>query len=321
MRVAAIQMRARLADVDYNLERAEGLLEQGFARGCEMVILPEFFTSGVAFHPDMAAVAMPLEGPALDLLVNAARKHGGYAGGSFICSRGGDNFNTWVLASPDGGYATHDKDQPTMWENCWYLGGGDDGVMETGLGAVGSAMCWELVRTRTVARLRGRVDLLVGGSCWWALPDRAVPLPGKRATSERNLQVMIDTPARMARLLGVPVVHSAHAGDFVCRMPLLPGLPYRSGFLGEAQVVDAAGSVLARLRREDGEGVAIAEIDPGRAAPSEEPPSGFWIPPLPPLIRLAWFYQNIHGRFYYKRHRDRIVRKANTGQREDSDAD
>ncbi len=321
MRVAAAQMKARLADVDYNMERAAALLERGFSQGCEMVILPEFFTSGVAFHPGMADVAMPLDGPALRLLTDAARRHGGYAGGSFICSRGGDNYNTWVLASPDGSYSTHDKDQPTMWENCWYRGGSDDGVLETPAGRFGAAMCWELVRTRTVARLRGRIDLLVGGSCWWTLPDKAIPLPAKRVAAERNIQVMIDTPARMARLLGVPVVHAAHAGEFEAGMPLVPGRPYRSCFLGEAHVVDGAGGVLARMRRQDGEGLAVAEVEPGRLTPTEEPPSGFWIPPLPLLIRFAWFYQNIHGGYYYRRNRNRIVRATSAPGQEECNAD
>ncbi|MGQ9758173.1 MAG: carbon-nitrogen hydrolase family protein [Actinomycetota bacterium] len=301
MRVAAVQMTARLADVDHNLERAEKLVEEAFARGCEMVILPEFFTSAVAFHPDMLRAALPFEGPALEMLRGAARRHGGYVGGSFIASRGGDNYNTFVLAFPDGDYAVHDKDQPTMWENCYYLGGKDDGILQTPLGSVGVALCWELVRTRTVRRLRGRVDLLVGGSCWWTVPDRAIPLPGKRGAHRRNLEIMRGTPARIARLLGVPVVHAAHAQDFEARMPLLPGLPYRSFYLGETMIVDGMGRVLARRSREEGEGIVVAEVSPGKVDPLEDPPEGFWIPDLPWLIRLAWGCQNLHGRWYYRR--------------------
>jgi predicted amidohydrolase len=250
---------------------------------------------------------MPLEGPAFTLMESAARRRGGWVSGSFICSRGSDAYNTWVLVSPDGERWTHDKDQPTMWENCWYVGGSDDGVLDTGgtLGTVGAAMCWEMVRTRTVHRLRGKVDLLVGGSCWWVVPDRAIPIPGKRRASERNMQIMIDTPARMARLVGAPMVHAAHAGGFEAGMPMLPGFPYRSCFLGEAQVVDAGGQVLARLRRQDGEGLAVADIELGRLAPSEEPPTDFWIPALPWLIRMVWQYQNMHGRHYYSRHTGR----------------
>jgi N-carbamoylputrescine amidase len=303
MKVAAVQMTARLADVEANLKRAEQLLDQAFGKGCEMVILPEFFTSAVGFHPHMLKVSRPFEGPVLEMMLGAARRHNGYVGGSFIASRGGDNYNTFVLAFPSGDYATHDKDQPTMWENCYYIGGSDDGILETPLGPVGAGLCWELVRTRTVHRLRGRVDLLVGGSCWWTVPDKSIPIPGKASAHSRNQRIMRETPVHMARMLGVPVVHAAHAQDLECRMPLLPGLPYRSNYLGETMIVDATGKVLARLSREDGEGIATAEIEPGRTTPAEDPPDGFWIPKLPWLISMVWVYQNLHGRWYYKRHR------------------
>ena len=125
---------------------------------------------------------------------------------------------------------------------------------------------------------------------------------------------MRETPARMARMLGVPVIHAAHAGDFQARMPLVPGLPYRSHFLGETQVVDATGEVLARLSWEDGEGLAIAEIEPGRVEPTEDLPSGFWIPDLHWLIRAVWGYQNIHGKLYYRRHRTELVRSPRTSR-------
>jgi N-carbamoylputrescine amidase len=301
LKVAAVQMVARLADTRYNLERAETLVERAFAGGCEMVILPEFFTSAVAFHTDMLEAALPFEGPALELIRGLASKHGGYVGGSFIASRNGDNYNTFVLAFPDGSYATHDKDQPTMWENCYYRSGNDPGILDTPMGPLGVGLCWELVRTRTVHRLRDHVDLLVGGSCWWTVPDKCIPIPGKRHAHRRNLEIMKNTPVRMARMLGVPVVHAAHAQDFECRMPLLPGLRYRSYYLGETMVVNASGEVLARLSREEGEGLAVADIHPGRVLPSEDPPPGFWIPRLPRLIRMVWGYQNLYGRYYYRR--------------------
>ena len=293
-------MTARLARVDDNLESADRLLERAFSLGCEMVILPEFFTSAVAFHRDMLEVAGPLDGPALSMMLTTAKRHGAYVGGSFLASRGGDVFNTFVLAFPDGRYATHDKDQPTMWENCYYVGGNDDGVLDTPIGPVGAALCWELVRARTARRLEGKVDLLVGGSCWWGMPDRAIPIPGKGSAGHRNMAIMKDTPVRMARMLGVPVVHAAHASGFECRMPLLPGFPYRSHFLGETMVVDSTGEVLSRLSREDGEGLAVAEVQPGRTDPVEDIPERFWIPRLPLLIRMVWFYQNFHGRLYYR---------------------
>ncbi len=299
MKIGAVQMKARLGDVTHNVNRARELVREAFRQGCEMVILPEFFPTAVAFHPSLRKASMPLEGPALRMMQEEAVKHGGYVGGSYIAALGGENRNVFALVFPDGRYATHAKDQPTMWENCYYVGGEDEGILKTPLGPVGVAMCWELVRTRTARRLRGKVDLLVGGSCWWTVPDRAIPLPGKKRAHEENLKVMRETPVRMARMLGVPVVHAAHAGEFTARMPLLPFLPYRSYFLGDTMIVSPSGEVLAHLTRDEGEGIASAEVELGRRSPLEEIPERFWIPRLHPLIKLAWHYQNAHGKAYY----------------------
>ncbi len=100
-----------------------------------------------------------------------------------------------------------------MWENCYYKGGYDDGVLDTPAGKVGVALCWELVRTRTLRRLIDKVDLVVGGSCWWDLPDNFV---GEEADAARadNLNRLKETPSQFAKILGVPVVHASHAGEF-----------------------------------------------------------------------------------------------------------
>src|SRR5262249_49316032 len=68
IRVAAIQMRAKLGAVASNLSHAESLVREAFRRGAEWVILPEFFTSAGAFAPSMLSAWLPLEGPALELL-------------------------------------------------------------------------------------------------------------------------------------------------------------------------------------------------------------------------------------------------------------
>lgn len=298
---AAIQMRAALGDVPANLAKAERLVDQAFQAGARLVVLPEFFPSGVGFDPAMAGAALPLKGPALELLLAKASEHGGLVGGSFIAIReDGERRNTFVLAAPDGTYATHDKDLPTMWENCYYSGGDDPGILDTPLGPTGAALCWELVRSQTARRLAGRVDLVVGGSCWWTVP-RGVPFLG--SVARRNLRIMKETPSRMARMLGVPVVHAAHAGDFSARFPWFPGVPYRSHFLGEAQIVDARGNILARMAREEGDGVVTAEIEPGRLVPLDPIPESFWIPRFHPLILAFWHYQRWHGRRHYRRAR------------------
>ncbi|MDY6965797.1 MAG: carbon-nitrogen hydrolase family protein [Halobacteriota archaeon] len=298
IKVAAVQMNAKLGDIDANMKKAEGLIEEAFSEGAKWVIVPEFFTTAMAYHPSLLKGSLPFEGPALKMLRDLAMKHDGFVGGSFVASKDGDCYNTFVLAMPDGSYATHDKDQPTMWENCYYVGGGDDGIIDTPDARVGVAMCWEFVRSRTPKRLIGKIDLLVGGSCWWTVPRLPILKRYLQNLDNRNLEIMIDTPSRM---LGVPVIHAAHAGDLDGDFPLLPGIPYLSFYLGETQIVDADGNILARLKREDGDGIITAELELGSRNPTEEIPRKFWIPRLPLFFRIAWMYMNLHGRSYYKR--------------------
>jgi predicted amidohydrolase len=299
--VAAVQMCPQLGDVEANCAAAERLVCEAFDAGAEWVVLPEFFTSGVAFHPSLLDAARPLEGGPHALLVRLAREHAGVVGGSFLAERGGRAVNRFVLAFPGGETFFHDKDQPTMWENCYYQGGDDDGVLETPAGSVGVAMCWEMIRSRTARRLVGRVDLVVGGSCWWDLPD-AMTGPDADALRARNREILATTPGVLARMLGVPLVHASHAGDFSGFMPGAESTLYRSRWLGETQIVDGLGRILARREAAEGEGVILAEVQPGRLPePWAEIPGDFWIPDLPQLLRDSWKAMNELGREYYER--------------------
>jgi len=293
IKIAAIQMCAEFGNVAENLRKAELLLKEALEKNAKWVILPEFFTSPVGFHPDLLKVALPLEGPAFALMQKMARTYNAVIGGSFICRENCNNYNTFLLVFPDGTYQRHDKDLPTMWENCYYIGGKDDGILESPIGNVGAALCWEFVRTQTAKRLFNKVKMVVGGTCWWDLP-RGYGLP--KTLSQRNRRILAETPQKLARMLGVPVIQASHTGSFNGNFPWLPGLPYNSVYLGEAQIVDSSGNILARLKHEDGEGVIIADIVPGSKKPTEEISDRFWIPDLPWLIRFSWMYQNIHGR-------------------------
>ena len=69
-------------------------------------------------------------------------------------------------------------------------------------GPVGVALCWELIRAKTVKRLHGKVKLVVGGSCWWTLPD---DIPEDHPNRAVNLKMLQDAAPRIARLLSVYV--------------------------------------------------------------------------------------------------------------------
>jgi predicted amidohydrolase len=303
VRVAAIQLEARVADVAANLSSCERLADAAGDAGAECIVLPEFFTTGIGFVPELADAALPPDGEATGLLRDLARRHGTLVGGSFLCrDADGEVRNAFLLATPDGEIAgRHDKDLPTMWENAFYVGGDDDGVIDADGLSVGAAVCWELMRTQTVRRLRGRVDLALTGSGWWSLSDNWPPRRVTERLERRNHARAIRAAEEFARYVGAPVAHAAHSGELRCAMPWMR-ISYVGRFEGGARVCDAEGRILAARDREDGEGFAIADVEPGRRPPLLDPPDRFWLHDRGAVAALAWNYQRLHGRPWYRRH-------------------
>ena len=306
VRVAAVQIAAKAGDLSANLAQAETLALEALERGAKVVALPEFFTTPCFVHPRVREAVVATENPAREMLSRLARRYGAYVGGSMLTRRGRDVYNTYCLAGPDGGVQTHDKDLPTMWENAFYIGGGDDGVVETEFGTAGLAVCWELIRWRTVRRFADRVRFAITGNQWWSLADN---WPGARslfaALGQYNRYLAENAPVELARILGVPVIHASHSGRFEGRFLLVPGantaVRYASEFVGRTQIVDAGGHVIASRDSQEGPGVIVAEMVVAGAAHALPPTRRFWIPHLPLLHRLYWHHQNVCGRSYYRR--------------------
>jgi predicted amidohydrolase len=296
-------MEAVVGDVEANLEISERLGDEAARAGAEAIVLPEFFTTGVGFLPEVAAGALAPDGAATQLLRDLARRHGALVGGSFLCrDPDGHVRNAFVLATADGEVAgRHDKDLPTMWENALYVGGSDDGVIEAGGLSVGAAVCWELMRTQTVRRLRGRIDLALTGSGWWSFSENWPPRAVFRRREAVNHRRAVSAAEQFALYIGAPVAHAAHSGSLSCPMPWLP-VPYEGHFQGGARVVDARGDVLAARDRRDGPGIAIAEVQPERIRPLRQAADRFWLHPRGAMAAMTWNYQRAHGRRWYRRH-------------------
>ena len=309
LKIAAVQLQTRMGDVAANIAAAERLAEQAFAEGAELVALPEFFTGMIA--PDEAAfdIVLPVDNAAIAMLRKLAARYGGHIGGSMLVADNGEIYNRYVLAEPDGTIHYHDKDLPTMWENVFYTGGRDDGVWETGVGTLGAAVCWELIRHQTLARMRGRVELAVTGTHWWTMPENwpaAVRVP-LRAIGQYNRYMSEQAPVEFARRLGAPVVQASHSGPLGGKFLLAPGLDagfdYRTHFVGATQVVDGAGRVLASRSTAEGPGIVHAEVTPATAEPVIAPEADrFWVPELPLFLKAYWHQQNVAGRSAYRRY-------------------
>ena len=298
MRVAAIQLETVIGDVEANLSACQRLADAAAHEGAQWIILPEFFTTGMGFLPELAQHSLPPNGPATDLLSALAKRHGAVVGGSFLCrDDDGHVRNAFFLATPEGIAGRHDKDIPTMWENCFYISGTDDGLIKVGDTTAGVALCQEFNRTLTVTRLRGKADLVVGGSFAWGAPE-GTPFYRYLQTS---IERYTDWAAQFAKLVGCPVVEATHCGSIRCRTPLLP-MEYVTDLCGGAVVCDARGNVLARRAKADGAGVVLADIEVGRVVSTERIPTGFWIQELDTLSKLGWHVQGWHGRRWYRRH-------------------
>jgi len=317
LRVAAVQLEPRIADPASNLAACKRLAEEAVSRGAAWIALPEFFNTGVAWEPALVDAIEGEDGAAASFLRDFSRRHGVVLGGSFLCRLTDGSVRNRYMAYAGGELiGRHDKDLPTMWENAFYEGGSpeDTGVLgERGGIRVGAAVCWEFMRSMTARRLRGRVDLIVGGSCWWSIPE---DWPGgiRDRWEEKNAMNSLASMRDTARLVGAPVVHASHCGPIDCPMFGFP-LQYRGRFEGNAAIIDAQGNVIELRAGDEGEGVVCAEIVPGAVPVDREVPGEYWLRARGPLPWFAWHYQRMLGRAWYRRHVRRMYEKGGEGCR------
>lgn len=303
--VVAIQMQGRVGDLEYNLDHVTELIQEALRYTPEIIALPEFFTTPIVHDDTLWNCSLPPENAALELLMETAVDHRVLIGGSYMEKRGDDVYNCYALAHPNGVVTRHDKDLPTMIENAYMTGGNDPGIHSTPLGRVGTAMCWETIRTQTVRRLSGRIDFLMTGSHWWAPP---INWPvGRRffeRMSEMNQNYMVHAPSTLSRHLGVANIHAAHVGPLQGTIPIAPTLPWAPRFdsylLGETQIVDRQGEVLQRLRATDGPGIISADLDLSPTDDAHPPPHAYWLPPLARRFQFFWWQQNLCAKRLYQ---------------------
>jgi hypothetical protein len=105
----------------------------------------------------------------------------------------------------------------------------------------------------------------------------------------------------MARLTGAPVAHASHVGAIEGETPLGPRIPWKTQMLGESQICDRDGTILARLTLEDGEGHVAADVDLAPAPTPLDPiQERFWIPKFTLTTHAAWHAMNAHGALAYR---------------------
>ena len=253
-KAAAIQMSSS-ADVEQNLERAEELLANAADAGARLAVLPENFALMPRRSSAKTAIAeTPGDGPIQNFLAAAASRLGLWiiAGSIPLKSPEPDRTYGACLVIDDSGQRRDiyrkihlfDVDLAGSGESyreSRSMYPGDDPVaVKSPFGIIGLTICYDL---RFPELYRQLVD---AGATIFTVPAAFTKTTGRahwhtllRARAIENLAWVI-----------APGQAGTHADE-------------RATY-GHSMIVDPWGGIVAEL--EEGEGVAVAEIDPGRTA-------------------------------------------------------
>ena len=181
LQLALIQTSLVWQDAGANREHFARLLEQ--ARGADLIVLPEMFSTG--FSMDSAALAEPEDGPTSQWLRQQAQDLGAVVCGSLIIQAADGSYRNRLLwARPDGSLAHYDKRHlfRMAGEHKHYSAGEQQVVLEVKGWRVRPLICYDL-RFPVWSRDAGGTDLLLYTANWPAarrhhwnrlLPARAI---------------------------------------------------------------------------------------------------------------------------------------------------
>lgn len=181
LELALIQASLAWQDPAANREHFQKLLEQ--ARGADLVILPEMFSTG--FSMESAALAEPENGPTTHWLREQAQRIEAVICGSLIIQAADGSYRNRLLwARPDGSLAHYDKRHlfRMAGEHKHYRAGDEQVVLELKGWRVRPLICYDL-RFPVWSRDAGGTDLLLYTANWpgarrqhWnrLLPARAI---------------------------------------------------------------------------------------------------------------------------------------------------
>jgi len=256
MKVAALQM-VSTTSVETNLAAARRLIAQAARDGAELVALPEYFClMGRADRDKLAIAEAPGDGPIQQMLADAAREHRVWLIGGTLPIRSNDPdrvLNSNCVYAPDGMLAArydkihlfrYDNGREHYDEGIAIQAGATPTAVQAGALRVGLSVCYdlrfpELYRQLSFAPGQPPCDLI------------SVPAAFTHTTGLAHWELLLRARAVENQCY---VIAAAQGGR------------HENGrrTFGRSMVVDPWGEVLAVV--EEGEGIAMAEIDPARIA-------------------------------------------------------
>jgi omega-amidase len=105
LRVTLVQADLAWENTERNLQQFDRHLDE--VEATDLIVLPEMFTTGFSMNPK--AVAEPMDGQAVNWLLETARRHDADIVGSVAIAEDGRYFNRLIWARPDGTLIHYDK--------------------------------------------------------------------------------------------------------------------------------------------------------------------------------------------------------------------
>lgn len=305
MKIAVVHMNAALGEVDTNLNYSEEKIREACNNGAELILFPEFFTTGFAFSEKLYDAVLNYKNPQKKLC-EYAKKYNIIIGGSYLnlkrnSEKGNDVYNTFTLTFPDGKVYEHSKDIPTIYEHYIYNDGDENNVLETPIGNIGVAICWEQIRYNTLKRMAGKVDFVLALSCWWGF-SKNDPEVLQRINGE-NHEIALSAPIEMAKRLKVPVFHSSYNNDFTGVVFPKGDMPDTRTIYGASQIINRNGEVVSRRLYNEEAQILYGNLDydkecrPKCYINTEE----YWVPKMPDIFLYAWDNVLLKVEEYYKK--------------------
>jgi len=239
-------------DPERNLETARQLVERAAREGAELVALPELFGwSGPSAAERDNAETVP--GPTTELAADLARAHGIHIVVGSVLERSTDDpercFNTCAIVGPDGTLlAAYRKvhlfdvdiaNGPTVAESRTRAAGSQTVCIDTALGRIGLAICYDLRFPELFRRLADAgAEIVVMPSAFTAKTGAAHWMPLIRARAIENQCYFV-----------APNQHGATSHGF--------------SSYGHSTIVDPWGEVLAEAGSE-GPDIVTARLDADR---------------------------------------------------------
>jgi N-carbamoylputrescine amidase len=300
LRVASIQLQARLGQVEANLLHAAPYVTRAAAEGAALVVLPELFNTGYLPNRDLWRHVEPTTGQTTQWLATVAHRFELFLGGGFAIWDGDDVVNAFTLAGPDGsivGVARKANAEADVFRR-----GHGAHVIQTSIGRIGVGICADCQSPRILRLMHDRsVELML-------MPHASpVPAVARGAVSEADIvahrERMASLPLTYARSLGVPSVFVNQTGQMAPLAGILGRFmdPAVFRLQGGSRTINSDGTVVGALG--DGEDLLVADVtlDPARRKWLAPRSYGGWLTPGSSIVRRAVIPAGIGlGRLSYR---------------------